>query len=191
MRMAIKSKSTLVLILAILAIGAAAKSPAAANAHFFGGVTKDFDDGYQILFVPSPGTPNAGDDSTTLNFSILKDGINADNIYASFTIKEKDSGKVEEQLPYKLYEFSDISIPYKFPKVANYVVTVETRINGDPKYQANPLIADFDVRAKDPSDFLSDNPAFVGLLGVGVAILAIACVLYVKKRVLKKQIRAG
>jgi hypothetical protein len=154
--------------------------PLPADAHFFGGVTKDLADGYQVLFVPFPATPKAGDNSTRLNFSVLKDGNNVDNIYVSFTIKEKDSGKFEEQLPYKFYEFSDITIPYKFQKMTDYVITVQTRISGDPKYQANPLIANFDIKAKDPNDILSDNPALTGGIGIGVAIAAIASIHYLR-----------
>ena len=180
---------TVLLLMTAVMLAATTKNPTPASAHFFGGVTKDLADGYQILFVSSPSTPSAGDNSTWLNFSILKDGLNADNVYAAFTIKEKDTGKVEEQLPYKLYEFSDISIPYSFHKVANYVVTVETRINGDPKYQVTPLIADFDIRAKDPNDIFTDNPPLIGLIGVGIAILAIASVLFVRKKMsIRKQI---
>ena len=163
-------------------IASSVRPPQPAEAHFFGGVTKDLVDGYQVLFVPFPGTPNAGDNSTTLNFSILQDGFNVDNVYVSFTIKERDSGSVEEQLPYKFYEFSDITIPYNFQKIATYVITVETRVNGDPKYQTNPLVADFEIRVKDPNDILSDNPPLIGSIGVGLAIVAIASFVYLKKK---------
>jgi hypothetical protein len=85
----------------MLTIAISPKIPAPTQGDFFGGVTQDLADGYQILFVPSPSTPSAGDNSTRLNFSILKDGQNADNVYVALTIKEKDSRKVEEQPPYK------------------------------------------------------------------------------------------
>ena len=97
------------LILAIVA-----SSQHLAEAHFFGGVTRDLDDGYQVLFVPFPGNPKAGDNSTSLNFSILRDGDNIYNVDVSFTIKNRDSGNVEEEFPYKFYEFSDITLPYNF-----------------------------------------------------------------------------
>ena len=168
------------LILAIVA--SSVKPQHLAEAHFFGGVTRDLADGYQVLFVPFPGNPKAGDNSTSLNFSILKDGDNIYNVDVSFTIKNRDSGNVEEQLPYKFYEFSDITLPYNFQKIANYVITVETRVNGDPKYQANPLVTDFDISVKDPNDILSDNPLLIGGIGVGLAIVAIASVVYLKKK---------
>ena len=178
------------LLMIMLTIAVSPKIPAPAQGHFFGGVTQDLADGYQILFVPSPTTPSTEDNSTRLNFSILKDGQNADNVYVALTIKEKDSRKLEEQLPYTWYEFSDISIPYKFQKVTNYVITVEARVNGDPpKYLATPLVANFDIRAKDPNDILSDNPLLVGLIGIGFAILAIASIHFIKKkRLSRKQI---
>ncbi len=180
---AINSRFSVTLVLIMLTIAVSPKIPAPAQAHFFEGVTQDLADGYQILFVLSPSTPSTGDNSTRLNFSILKDGRNADNVYVALTIKEKDSGKVEEQLPYKWYEFSDISIPYKFQKVTNYVITVEARVNRDPpKYLATPLVANFDIRAKDPNDILSDNPPLVRLIGVVFAILAIASIIPFIKR---------
>ena len=112
----------------------------------------------------------------------MKDGDNIYNVDVSFVIKNRDSGNVEEQLPYKFYEFSDITLPYNFQKIANYVITVETRVNGDPKYQANPLVTHFDISVKDPNDILSDNPLLIGGIGVGLAIVAIASVVYLKKK---------
>ena len=179
----INSRFSVTLVLIMLTIAVSPKIPAPAQAHFFEGVTQDSADGYQILFVLSRSTPSTGDNSTRLNFSILKDGRNADNVYVALAIKEKDSGKVEEQPPYKWYEFSDISIPYKFQKVTNYVITVEARVNRDPKYLATSLVARyFDIRAKDPNDILSDNPPLVSLIGVGFAILAIASIHFIKKK---------
>ena len=55
-------------------------------------------------------------------------------------------------------------------------------MNGDPKYQANPLVTDFDISVKDPNDILSDNPPLIGGIGVGLAIVAIASILYLKKK---------
>jgi hypothetical protein len=57
---------------------------------------------------------------------------------------EKETNRIVEQVPYKRYEFSDFSIPYKFSNNTKYEVTLETRVMGDPKYQAEPIIANFD-----------------------------------------------
>ena len=61
------------------------------------------------------------------------------------TSKEKNTGRVVKQIPYKFYEFSDITFPYKFQNNSDYMATLESRISGDPKYEARPLIANFDI----------------------------------------------
>ena len=65
-------------------------------------------------------------------------------------ITEKNFGTTVEQIPYKFYEFSDITIPYIFENSTDYTVTLKTRIAGDNKYQATPLVASFDVAVSDP-----------------------------------------
>ena len=110
-----------------------------AYGHFFG-ATQDID-GYQVVFAPYPSAPVAGSNSTFLNFSVLKDSNNILNIHSAVKIQDKQSGDIIEQIPYKLYEFSDITVPYTFNETGDYVVTLETRIIGDEKYQASPLVA--------------------------------------------------
>jgi hypothetical protein len=118
-----------------------------AYAHFFGS-TKTIGN-YRIVFQPFP-TVSAANESSTLNFSILdKDNANVNNVYAALVIREKNTGKMVEQVPYKFYEFSDITFPYKFRNNTDYAVTIEARINGDTKYQDNPLIADFDISVRN------------------------------------------
>jgi hypothetical protein len=114
-----------------------------AYGHYFG-ATKNVDN-YQVIFAPNPSTPIAGDNSTSLNFSILENNSNIYNIYAALQVTERPSGDIIAQVPYKLYEFSDIAIPYTFNNTGDYVVTLQTRITGDEKYQANPLIVSFDI----------------------------------------------
>ena len=114
-----------------------------AYGHFFG-ATKNIDN-YQIIFSPSPSTPIAGDNSTSLNFSVLENNANIYNIYAALVVTEKQSGNIIGQVPYKFQEFSDITIPYTFNDTGTYVVTLQTRIAGDEKYQNNPLVASFDI----------------------------------------------
>ena len=110
--------------------------------HFFG-VTKSVGD-YKIVFQTFPFVPFSGENST-LNFSILdKDNSNINNVYVGFIIKEKDTGKIISQIPYKFYEFSDITIPYRFQNNTKYITTLEAKIPGDPKYEAKPLVVDFD-----------------------------------------------
>jgi hypothetical protein len=114
-----------------------------AYGHYFG-ATKNVDN-YQVIFAPNPSTPIAGDNSTSLNFSILENNTNIYNIYAALQVTERSSGDTIAQVPYKLYEFSDIAIPYTFNNTGDYVVTLQTRITGDEKYQANPLVVSFDI----------------------------------------------
>src|SRR5215207_6053769 len=114
-----------------------------AYGHFFG-ATKNIDN-YQVVFSPNPSTPIANDSSTSLNFSVLENNSNIYNIYSAMVVTEKQSGAVIAQVPYKFQEFSDISIPYTFNETGNYAVTLQTRIPGDAKYQANPLVASFDI----------------------------------------------
>src|ERR687895_1320794 len=114
-----------------------------AYGHFFG-ATKNIDN-YQVIFAPSPSTPIARDNSTSLNFSILENNANIYNIYAAMVVTEKQSGDIIGQVPYRFQEFSDITIPYTFNDTGNYVVTLQTRIAGDEKYQDDPLVASFDI----------------------------------------------
>jgi hypothetical protein len=118
-----------------------------AYGHFFGeNITRD---GYQVVFQPFPFTPMAGD-NTTLNFSILdEENMNIHNIFSALIIKDKESNETIAQIPYKQYMYSDITIPYKFSNNSEYLVTLETRIIGDPKYQAQPLTATFDLIVGD------------------------------------------
>ena len=125
--------------------------PIVAYAHFFG-ISKNIDN-YQIVFQPFPILPEA-DENSTLNFSILdKDNANVNNIYAALTIREKNTSKVIAQIPYKFYEFSDITFPYKFKNNTDYTATFEAKINGDPKYHSNPLVSNFDISVGKKNSF--------------------------------------
>lgn len=137
------------LIVAVLVL--AASHTNLAYGHFFG-ATKNIDK-YQVVFSPYPSAPIAGNNST-LNFSILQDNNNINNIYAAVVITDKRTGSIIDQMPYKLYEFSDISVPYNFSKPGDYTVTLQTRIQGDDKYQAIPLVADFPISALDPHQLI-------------------------------------
>lgn len=118
-----------------------------AYGHFFGeNITRD---GYQVVFQPFPFAPMAGD-NTTLNFSILdEENMNIHNIFSALIIKDKESNETIAQIPYKQFMYSDITIPYKFTNNSEYLVTLETRIIGDPKYQAQPLTTTFDLIVGD------------------------------------------
>src|SRR5919197_1213942 len=68
-----------------------------AYAHYFGSTVNV--DNYRVVFSP-PSLLKAGDNSTTLNFSILdKDGNNINNIYSALVIRQ--SGEIIDQEPYR------------------------------------------------------------------------------------------
>ena len=155
-----------------------------AYAHFFG-ISKNIDK-YQIVFQPLPIVPEANENST-LNFSILdKDNANVYNVYAALAIREKNTGKVVGQTPYKFYEFSDITFPYKFTNNTDYIATFEARINGDPKYQDNPLVSNFDISVGNKNAFKVTIP-FVQLMlyyvtPTTVAVAGITIYVFSKKK---------
>lgn len=143
-----------------------------AYAHFFG-ATQDID-GYQVIFAPYPSTPVAGSNSTLLNFSVLKDGDNIYNIHSAVVVTDRQSGDIVGQVPYRLYEFSDITVPYTFDDIGRYSVKLETRITGDEKYQTSPLVASFDISVGNdfmPFDelmLLYVTPAAVSIAGIAI-----------------------
>ena len=153
-----------------------------ANGHFFGS-TKTVGN-YQIIFSPYPSTPKAGDNSTLLNFSVLENNSNIYNIYAAVVITERQSGDVIEQIPYKLYEFSDFTVPYTFSKPGDYTVRLQTRILGDEKYQSNQLVVSFDISALDPNQLIPfDELMLFYVTPAAVVVAGIAIYLRSKKKI--------
>jgi hypothetical protein len=160
-------------------------------AHFFGGDIIDIDK-YQVTFVPYPSNPVAGSNSTTLNFSVLENNTNISNVYSALTITKKGSGEEEEeeaiaQYPYKLYEFSDITLPFVFNRTGDYAVTLQTRIMGDPKYEAAPLEATFDLSVVSPfqsmlAEMLSNRLILLTIILVPLVGGGAAVYVYVLKR---------
>ena len=151
-----------------------------ADAHFFG-ATKIVN-GYQIVFQPAPSVPLAGDNSTLLNFSVLdKDNQNVNNIFATLIIKEKNSGNVVKVFPFKFYEFSDLTFPFTFKKIGDYVLSLQAKINGDPIYGDNPLSVDFDLSAGNPNQIIPfDELITYYVIPASIVILAIA--IYLKRK---------
>lgn len=99
-------------------------------------------DKYQITFQQYPKIAGTGENAT-LHFSIIdRDSSSVQGVYAAMLMKEKNSGKVVEQVPYRFYEVGDISIPYKFNGSEDYVATLVARTNEEP---SKPIQADFDI----------------------------------------------
>lgn len=166
-------------LLILAALVAFAVQTNLAYGHFFG-ATQDID-GYQVVFAPYPATPAAGSNSTVLNFSVLQDNANIYNIHSAVVIKDRQTGETISQIPYRLYEFSDISIPYTFNETGDYVVTLRTMIIGDEKYQATPLEASFDISVG--GQFLPfDELMIFYITPAAVAIAGIAIYLHSRKK---------
>jgi hypothetical protein len=159
-------------LLLFAALVAAALQSNLAYGHFFG--TTQNVDMYQVVFAPYPVTPVAGSNSTLLRFSILENSTNIYNIQSAVVIKDKKTGEMVEQVPYRVFEISDITVPYTFNKTGDYVVTLQTRIIGHEKYQASPLVASFDISIGNqfiPFDelmLLYVTPAAVAIAGIVV-----------------------
>ena len=122
-----------------------------AYAHFVGAETKTIDN-YKILFLLSPSKPIVGDNTTKLNFSVLDKDQNRDikSTFAALTIKEKNSGEIVHQVPFKLYQSSDMTFPYTFQNNTDYQLVLQTKISSDPKYENSPLMVGFDISAVNP-----------------------------------------
>src|SRR5215208_6894568 len=128
---------------------------------------------YQIIFLPFPNNILVNDNSTKLNFSLMENKTDVYNVFVSLIIKDRDSGNIVDQIPYKFYEFGDITFPYTFQNVSDYIVTFQARINGDPNYKVTPLKANFDISVVNPSEipFIAWILSLIPILAVIPGIL--------------------
>jgi hypothetical protein len=155
-----------------------------ASAHFFGiPVLQNKTAGdYKIVFQPYPTVPIAGDNSTKINLSILdKNDQNINAVFSSLIIKEKETGEILKRFPYGFYEFSDMTFSYAFPKVGTYLVTLESKINGDPSYTETPLLVDFELPVGGGKNNLTLTQSIVSYLIVAIALIA-AITFYLRTR---------
>jgi hypothetical protein len=111
-------------------------------------------DGYNIAFLPYPAQPKVNDNSTLLNFNVQKDGNDVTNTFISLIIMDMTLNKIVYQVPYKFYEFSDITYPYTFKNQSTYSLSLLTKVAGDPKYEKNPLIENFEMEVSNGSNQL-------------------------------------
>jgi hypothetical protein len=96
-------------------------------------------------------------------------------------VTDKQSGDIVGQVPYKIQEFSDITIPYDFNDTGDYVVTLQTRIAGDEKYQDTPLVASFDISVGNQLIPFDELMLFY-VAPATAAVAGIAIYLHSKKR---------
>ena len=155
-----------------------------ASAHFFGvPILQNKTAGhYKIVFQPYPTIPIAGDNSTKINFSILgKDDQNINAVFASLIIKAKDTGEILKRFPYGFYDFSDMTFSYTFPKVGTYLVSLQSKINGDPSYANTPLVADFELPVGGGKYSLTLTQSLASYLTVAIALIA-SIMFYIRTR---------
>jgi hypothetical protein len=142
------------------------------SGHFFG-TTKKVGD-YQVIFAPYPSLPFAGDNSTLLNFSILdKENQNVNNIFVSLIITNKSDGAIIRNIPFKFFEFSDITIPYTFKEIGDYQISLLVRIDGDPTYSQTPISVEFDLSTTNPNQIIPTHELIAYYLLPGLSVVAI------------------
>jgi hypothetical protein len=161
---------------AILLAAAGASHEARAHSAAVGGgaAVKDVDR-YQIAFQLHPKFASANQ-SAVLHFSVLENSSGVDGVHAAMVMKEKETGEIVEQVPYRFYASGDVSIPYRFDENEDYVATLLTRVDGDPKHQAAPLQADFDIpvgqaTVMSPTDLALMVVPFAAALAGGLVFL--------------------
>jgi hypothetical protein len=116
-------------------------------------------DGYSIAFLPYPAHPKVNDNTTLLNFNVQKKGNDVTNTFISLIIMDKNSKKIVYQVPYKFYEFADMTYSYTFQNQSKYSLSLLTKVAGDSKYENNPLIVSFDIEISN-----GNNQLFVTVL---------------------------
>jgi hypothetical protein len=111
-------------------------------------------DGYSIAFLPYPAHPKVNDNTTLLNFNVQKKGNDVTNTFISLIIMDKNSKKIVYQVPYKFYEFADMTYSYTFQNQSKYSLSLLTKVAGDSKYENNPLIVSFDIEISNGNNQL-------------------------------------
>ena len=127
-------------------------------------VVKEMDK-YKVLFLPYPKEPIKGDNTTLLNLNIVDEDGDLKNIYSSVIISNKKNGSIVSQTPFKFYVVSDLSVPYMFLNEGDYIVSLLTKINGDPKFELSPIIANFDLKVRDKKTTESSDSLLDKILG--------------------------
>ena len=137
---------------------------------------------YRVIFLPYPGTPLPDDNSTQLNFSVQQNGTDVIGVFVSLKIQDKKTNTVEE-LPYKFHEFGDVTFPYTFRNEGDYIVTLLSKINGDPTYGDKPLLADFELFVGNPKQIKGFDEVIIFITPGLVVIAGIAMYLRFKNRI--------
>ena len=130
---------------------------------------------YRIIFLPYPGQPNVNDTTTQLNFNVQLNNTDVVGLFVSLIVQDKSTGKIISQSPYSFHEFGDVTFPYVFNKSGDYLVGLQSKINGDPLYEQNPLVVSFDLSVNDMSNKTQELLLYlvlpVSILGIVVFYL--------------------
>jgi len=131
---------------------------------------------YVILFQTSPSPVRVNNNMTLLRFSITQDNQDTLGIFAALLIKEKSSGNISAQYPYKFYKFGDIDFRHTFLNAVDHEVILQARMSADPQYQINSLVANFDVPVTTEGGILDASVQIIVILviialPVGIIIL--------------------
>jgi len=143
-------------------------------AHIFSGTPNSIfkeKEGYKVAFLPYPAIPKVGDDNTLLSFNVQKNGNDVTNTFISLIIKDENSNKLVYQVPYKFHEFADTTYSYTFQNQSKYSLSLLTKIAGDPKYENNPLIVNFDIEISDFNNILILTILFFIVFFIIIAII--------------------
>ena len=65
-----------------------------------------------------------------------------------------------------------MTFSYTFPKVGTYLVTLQSKINGDRSYAEKPLIVDFELPVGGGKYSLTFTQSLVSYLTVAIALIA-------------------
>jgi len=138
---------------------------------------------YRVIFLPYPGTPLPDDNSTQLNFSFQQNGTDVIGVFVSLKIQDKQTNKTVEEIPYKFHEFGDVTFPYTFKDEGNYIVTLLSKINGDPTYGDKPLLADFELFVGNPKQIIGFDEAIIYITPGLIIIAGVAIYLRSKNKI--------
>lgn len=136
---------------------------------------------YRVIFLPYPGTPLPDDNSTQLNFSIQQNGTDVIGVFVSLKIQDKKTSNTVGEIPYKFHEFGDVTFPYTFRDEGNYIVTLQSKINGDPIYGDKPLSVDFELFVGNPKQNISFDELIVYYITPGLVIITGAAI-YLRRK---------
>lgn len=74
-----------------------------------------------------------------------------------------------------------MTFSYTFPSVGTYLVTLQSKINGDPSYTETPVLVNFELPVGSGKSSLTFTQSLASYLTVALALIA-AIMLYLRTR---------